>query len=108
MKSILAIDGLPSMRQLFSYTLESAGYEVFLAEDSIEALSIAQNTDVKMSGVAPVKNLRQLYSHSYKPTFILTTEFSTEEKIQGKKISITDKFLSIFRRSSINPIITRE
>ena len=117
MISILAVDDSPSMRQMVSYTLERAGYEVVIAEDGQEALNIAQNTSVnlvltdvnmpKMDGIALVKNLRKLSEYRYKPILILTTESSTEKKMQGKEAGATgwlvkpfdpEKLLSTLRR----------
>lgn len=117
MTSILAVDDSPSMRQMVSYTLERAGYDVVIAEDGREALSIAQKTVVNlvltdvnmpgMDGITLVKNLRQLHDYQYKPILILTTESSTEKKMQGKEAGATgwivkpfdpEKLLSTLRR----------
>lgn len=117
MISILAVDDSPSMRQMVTYTLERAGYEVVSAEDGEEALSIALNTSVnlvltdvnmpKMDGITLVKKLRKLSDYRYKPILILTTESSTEKKMQGKEAGATgwlvkpfdpEKLLSTLRR----------
>jgi len=117
MASILAVDDSPSMRQMVSYTLERAGYDVVLANDGLEALNIAQNTSVNLvltdvnmpniDGITLVKKLRQLHDYRYKPILILTTESSTEKKMQGKEAGATgwivkpfdpDQLLSTLRR----------
>jgi len=117
MASILAVDDSPSMRQMVSYTLERAGYEVVLANDGVEALHIAQGTDVslvitdvnmpRMDGITLVRQLRELQAYRYKPILILTTESTTEKKMQGKEAGATgwivkpfdpDKLVSTLRR----------
>lgn len=117
MTSILAVDDSPSMRQMVTYTLESAGYEVVIAKDGQEALTIAENTSVNlvltdvnmpvMDGITLVKKLRQLHDYQYKPILMLTTESSNEKKMQGKEAGATgwivkpfdpDKLLSTLRR----------
>jgi len=117
MTSILAVDDSPSIRQMVTYTLERAGYEVVIAKDGQEALQIAENTNVSMvltdvnmpnmDGITLVKNLRQLHDYRYKPILILTTESSTEKKMQGKEAGATgwivkpfdpEKLLSTLRR----------
>lgn len=99
MTSILAVDDSPSMRQMVSYTLRSAGYDVLLADDGVEALKIATENEVNlvltdvnmpnMDGITLVKELRKLGSYRYKPILILTTESGTEKKLQGKAAGAT-------------------
>lgn len=99
MASILAVDDSPSMRQMVSFTLESAGYEVLMANDGVEALRIASDTNVNlvltdinmpnMDGITLVRELRKLTAYRYKPILILTTESSSEKKMQGKVAGAT-------------------
>lgn len=98
--SILAVDDSPSMRQMVSFTLKSAGYEVLMANDGVEGLKLAEDspnvnlvlTDVNMphmDGITLVKHLRKLQDYKYKPILILTTESSTEKKMMGKEAGAT-------------------
>ena len=99
MASILAVDDSPSMRQMVSYTLESAGYDVVMACDGVEALKIAEDTSVNlvltdvnmpnMDGITLVRELRKLDAYRYKPILVLTTESSNEKKMQGKEAGAT-------------------
>jgi len=99
MTSILAVDDSPSMRQMVSYALESAGYDVILANDGAVALDIAENTRVNlvitdvnmpnMDGITLVRQLRELQDYKFTPILILTTESSTEKKMQGKEAGAT-------------------
>ena len=98
--SILAVDDSPSMRQMVSFTLQNAGYNVVMANDGVEALKIAEDspdlnlvlTDVNMpnmDGITLVKHLRGLDDYRFKPILILTTESSTEKKMMGKAAGAT-------------------
>jgi len=99
MASILAVDDSASMRQMVSFTLKGAGYDVIEAADGVEALNIARGkgvnlviTDVnmpKMDGISLIKQLRMLPSYRFTPLLMLTTESSPEKKQQGKAAGAT-------------------
>jgi two-component system chemotaxis response regulator CheY len=99
MASILAVDDSASMRQMVSFTLKGAGYEVLEAADGVEALNIAKGrgvnlviTDVNMpnmDGITLIKELRGLPSYKFTPLLMLTTESSPEKKQQGKAAGAT-------------------
>ncbi len=105
--SILAVDDSPSMRQMVSFTLQSAGYDVVMANDGVEALEIAEKspdinlvlTDVNMpnmDGITLVRNLRNLEDYKFKPILVLTTESSTEKKMMGKNAGATGWIIKPF------------
>lgn len=99
MTSILAVDDSPSMRRMVSYTLKSAGYDVVTANEGQEALELAKTTNVNlvltdvnmpvMDGITLVRHLRQLPNYRYTPILVLTTESSTERKMQGRDAGAT-------------------
>ncbi|MDJ0738231.1 MAG: response regulator [Gammaproteobacteria bacterium] len=97
--SILAVDDSASMRQMVSFTLKGAGYDVVEAADGVQALNIAKTravnlviTDVNMpnmDGIALIRELRALSSYKFTPLLMLTTESSPEKKQQGKAAGAT-------------------
>jgi two-component system, chemotaxis family, chemotaxis protein CheY len=99
MASILAVDDSASMRQMVSFTLKGAGYEVVEAADGVQALSTAKTrrfnlviTDVNMpnmDGISLIKELRALPSYKFTPLLMLTTESSPEKKQLGKAAGAT-------------------
>lgn len=97
--SILAVDDSASMRQMVSFTLKGAGYDVVEAADGVEALNIAKSrsvnlviTDVNMpnmDGISLIRELRALASYKFTPLLMLTTESSADKKQQGKAAGAT-------------------
>ncbi len=99
MASILAVDDSASMRQMVTFTLQGAGYEVVEAQDGEQALGIAQSTKVnlvltdvnmpKMDGIALIGALRALPNYKFTPILMLTTESALEKKQEGKAAGAT-------------------
>lgn len=99
MASILAVDDSTSMRQMISFTLKGAGYEVIEAVDGQEALTIAKSgavslvlSDVnmpKMDGITLIKELRKLPNYRFTPMLMLTTESAADRKAEGKAAGAT-------------------
>ncbi|MCB1774122.1 MAG: response regulator [Gammaproteobacteria bacterium] len=97
--SILAVDDSASMRQMVSFTLKGAGYDVVEAADGVEALNIAKTrsvnlviTDVNMpnmDGISLIRELRALPTYKFTPLLMLTTESSADKKQQGKAAGAT-------------------
>lgn len=97
--SILAVDDSASMRQMVSFTLKGAGYDVVEASDGVQALNIAKTravnlviTDVNMpnmDGISLIRELRTLTSYKFTPLLMLTTESSPEKKQEGKAAGAT-------------------
>ncbi len=99
MASILAVDDSTSMRQMVSFTLKGAGYEVVEAADGVEALDKAKSqqfnlviTDVNMpnmDGIELIRKLRELDAYKYTPLLMLTTESAADKKSEGKQAGAT-------------------
>ncbi|MEL6580533.1 MAG: response regulator [Cyanobacteria bacterium J06621_12] len=98
--TILIVDDTPNNLQvLFSY-LETAGFKVLLAEDSVSALQIAQSQnpdlillDVLMPDVDGFATCSQLKSQSVTkdiPVIFLTALSDTINKVQGFKLGGVD------------------
>jgi len=117
MQSILAVDDSASMRQMVSFTLKGAGYEVIEAVDGQEAFEKAQMQSVdlvltdqnmpRMDGVTLVKNLRGLPAYSSTPILILTTESSDEMKSRGRAAGATGWLVKPFDPSKLLEVIRK-
>lgn len=99
MARVLTVDDSSAMRQLLGITLTNAGYDVLQAADGSEALDLARReavdvviTDVNMpnmDGIRLVRELRRLPSYCGVPVLVLTTEASSEKKMEGKAAGAT-------------------
>ncbi len=117
MATILAVDDSASMRQMVTFTLKGAGFEVIEAIDGVEALSKAQTakvdlvlTDVNMpnmDGITLVKELRGLPSFKFTPMLMLTTESAGDKKAAGKAAGATGWIVKPFNPDQLLNTIKR-
>ncbi len=99
MAKILIVDDSASMRQMVEFTLKEAGHDVMVAEDGQVALNIAKGaasdlviTDINMpnmDGITLIKELRALAPYKFTPILTLTTESTTDKKMEGKEAGAT-------------------
>ena len=117
MSRILAVDDSASMRQMVAYTLASAGFEVAEAPDGQAALSMAQRERYKlvladvnmpnMDGLSLVRALRALPEYKFTPLLMLTTESSTEKKLEGKAAGATGWLVKPFNPEQLLNTVKR-
>ncbi|QGG80240.1 response regulator [Litorivicinus lipolyticus] len=117
MATILAVDDSASMRQMVTFTLKGAGFDVIEAVDGVEALSKAQTakvdlvlTDVNMpnmDGIQLVKELRGLPSFKFTPMLMLTTESAGDKKAAGKAAGATGWIVKPFNPDQLLNTIKR-
>jgi two-component system, chemotaxis family, chemotaxis protein CheY len=99
MKRILAVDDSASIRQMVSFTLRKAGYEVVEAVDGKDGLAKATGekfdliiTDLNMpnmDGIQLITAARKVPGYSFTPILMLTTESQAEKKDAGRKAGAT-------------------
>ena len=99
MTKILAVDDSASMRQMVSFTLQGAGYDVVEASDGQDAFDKAKRGQVDlvisdvnmpvMDGISLIRNLRTLPDYKFTPILILTTESAADKKSEGKAAGAT-------------------
>jgi two-component system chemotaxis response regulator CheY len=117
-KTILAVDDSASIRQMVSFTLRGAGYEVVEAVDGEDALDKAKKnqnvnlvlTDInmpRMDGLALVKSLRVLPRYRIAPILMLTTESSDAMKAQGRAAGATGWLVKPFDPKRLLEVIKK-
>lgn len=95
MATILAVDDQKMMRELVRTVLEGEGHTVVLAEDGVQALSVARKQVVdlvlsdinmpNMDGITLVNQLRAMDTYATVPILMLTTESADVKKAQAKQ-----------------------
>ena len=117
MHSILAVDDSASMRQMVSFTLKNAGYDVVEAVDGQDAFEKARSrnfdlvlTDQNMprlDGIGLTKQLRGHPNFKATPILILTTESSDEMKQAGRAAGATVWLVKPFDPSKLIEVIRK-
>ena len=117
MTKILAVDDSASMRQMVSFTLKKAGYEVTEAKDGSEALAIAKKdkfdaviSDVNMpvmDGITLIRELRTLDDYKFTPLLMLTTESGLDKKSEGKAAGATGWIVKPFNPDQLLAVMKK-
>ncbi len=117
MTKILAVDDSASMRQMVSFTLSGAGYDVTDAADGQQALNAAKQTtfdvvvsDVNMpvmDGITLIRELRKLPQYRTTPLLMLTTESAGNKKMEGKQAGATGWIVKPFNPEQLLKTILR-
>ncbi len=116
-KRILTVDDSKTMRDMVSFTLRKAGFDVNEAEDGKKALSVLDGnkfdliiTDLNMpvmDGISLIKNVRSGSHHRGVPILILTTESDGTKKAEGKAAGATGWLVKPFSPEKLIELIQR-
>jgi len=116
-KTVLTVDDSPSIRQMVSFTLKSAGYEVLEASDGQDGLDKARTKVVdlvltdqnmpRMDGVTLIKTLRGMPSYRSIPILMLTTESGDAMKQQGKAAGATGWLVKPFDPQKLLEVVKK-
>jgi two-component system, chemotaxis family, chemotaxis protein CheY len=117
MHSILAVDDSASMRQMVSFTLKSAGYNVVEAVDGQDAwekaggrsfdLVLTDQNMPRMDGISLTKKLRESPQFKATPILILTTESSDQMKMAGRAAGATGWLVKPFDPNKLIEVIRK-
>ncbi|RZI86093.1 MAG: response regulator [Rubrivivax sp.] len=117
MHSILAVDDSASMRQMVSFTLKSAGYNVVEAVDGQDAYekAIGRSFDLvltdqnmpRMDGISLTKKLRETAQFKSTPILMLTTESSDQMKMAGRSAGATGWLVKPFDPNKLLEVIKK-
>ena len=117
MHSILAVDDSASMRQMVSFTLKSAGYNVVEAVDGQDAwekaggrsfdLVLTDQNMPRMDGISLTRKLREAPQFKSTPILILTTESSDQMKQAGRAAGATGWLVIPFDPNKLIEVIQK-
>ena len=114
---ILTVDDSSTMRQMITFTLKGAGFDVLEAGDGLEALEVAKGkklslviTDVnkpRMDGITLVQRLRTLPEFKFTPILVLTTESDASMKQKGKDAGATGWIVKPFSPEKLLDVVNK-
>lgn len=117
-KQVLVVDDSITMRQMVSFTLTSAGFEVVEAGDGQEgvekldagarpSLVITDLNMPRMDGIGLIRAIRSKAVHKFTPILMLTTESSEEKKKEGRAAGATGWIVKPFNPDQMLKIIQK-
>ena len=116
-KKFLVVDDSASMRQLVSFTIKDAGYEVVVAENGKDALAKLNGAKVdmvitdlnmpEMDGITLIKSLRAMPSYKFTPVVMLTTESQEAKKQEGKQAGASGWIVKPFSPEQLLDIVRK-
>lgn len=114
--TILAVDDSATVRQMVSFTLKSAGYDVLEAKDGRDAMSKLPPslrlviTDLNMPVLDGIGLIRQLRAHpacKYVPIVVLTTESDAGKKQQARSAGATGWIVKPFHPDQLLAVVRK-
>ncbi len=117
-KIIMVVDDSATMRQMVSFTLSSAGFQVVEAGDGQEAvgklnagakpnLVITDLNMPKMNGLEFIRAVRSMPSFKFTPVLMLTTESDENKKKEGQAAGATGWIVKPFNPEQMLKVISK-
>ncbi len=116
-KTALVVDDSTSMRQMVTFTLQSAGFTTIEGANGVEALAASENKSIdlvvtdlnmpEMDGITLIKNLRSKPSFKFTPILLLTTESQDSKKQEGKAAGATGWMVKPFNPDQLLTVVKK-
>ena len=116
-KKAITVDDSKTMRDMVSFTLKGAGFDVLEAEDGQDALSVLGDSKVdviitdlnmpNMNGIELIKSLRGHNVHQHTPILMLTTEGDAGKKDEGKQAGATGWLVKPFDPAKLISVVNK-
>jgi two-component system chemotaxis response regulator CheY len=116
-KQIMTVDDSSSIRQMVSFTLREAGYNVIEAVDGKDALLKLKDSHIDMlltdlnmpnlDGIGLIKEVRKNPATKFIPVVMLTTESQAEKKQQGKSAGATGWIVKPFNQEQLLLVVKK-
>jgi len=116
-KVIMTADDSASIRQMVSFTLKGAGYDVVEAIDGKDALAKMNGapihmliTDLNMpnlDGIGLIRQVRANPNYKFIPVVMLTTESQEDKKQEGKSAGATGWIVKPFKPEQLLAVVKK-
>ncbi len=114
--TIMTVDDSASVRQMVSFTLKNAGFDVIEAVDGKDALAKLSGpikmiiTDLNMpnmDGITLIKQVRANPGYKFIPIVMLTTESQAGKKQEGKSAGATGWIVKPFKPDQLLAVVNK-
>jgi two-component system chemotaxis response regulator CheY len=114
--TILTVDDSKSIRQMVSFVLKGADYEVIEAEDGVDALNkltpevklvLSDLNMPNMDGIELIKAIRANPAYRFLPVIMLTTESQDDKKQAGKSAGATGWIVKPFNPEQLTAVVKK-
>ena len=116
-KKVMTVDDSRTMREMVTFTLKGAGYEVVEAADGQQALNaltankvdlvIADLNMPVMDGLTLIRKLRALPQYRTTPLLMLTTEADEKKKSEGRAAGATGWIVKPFDPAKLISVVQK-
>ncbi|WP_082108831.1 response regulator [Azospirillum sp. HJ39] len=116
-KKVMTVDDSRTMRDMVSFTLRGAGYEVVEAADGQQAMNAIATTKVdlvitdlnmpNMDGLTLIRRLRAIPAHRTLPILMLTTEADEKKKAEGRTAGATGWIVKPFNPDKLVSVVQK-
>jgi two-component system chemotaxis response regulator CheY len=116
-KTVLIVDDSASMRQLVSFALRDAGYDVIDAINGKDAMNKLNGTKIdmvitdlnmpEMDGIEFIKQVRNKSGYKFTPIVMLTTESQESKKQEGKQAGASGWIVKPFTPEQLVDIVKK-
>lgn len=116
-KTIMTVDDSSSIRQMVSFTLKGAGYEIIEAVDGKDALSKLNGKPIHMmlvdlnmpnlDGISLIREVRANENYKFIPLIMLTTESQAVKKQEGKAAGATGWIVKPFKPEQLLSVVKK-
>lgn len=116
-KIIMTVDDSASVRQMVSFTLKQAGFDVVEAVDGRDALNKINGSGVhmvitdlnmpNMDGIGLIRGIRAQPAYKFIPIVMLTTESQIEKKQEGKNAGATGWIVKPFNPAQLLAVVKK-
>jgi two-component system, chemotaxis family, chemotaxis protein CheY len=115
-KRIMTVDDSATVRQMLSYTLEDAGYDILEAVDGVDALhklTTGERVDMlitdlnmpNMDGIELIRSVRKNAANRFIPIIMLTTEAQESKRQEGKTAGASGWIVKPFKPQQVLAVV---
>ena len=116
-KKVLTVDDSRTMREMVSFTLRGAGFDVVEANDGQQALVVLASHTVdliladlnmpNMDGITLIRQVRASGGHRKVPILMLTTESDDAKKQEGRAAGATGWIVKPFNPEKLIQVVQK-